>query len=68
MNKVVLIGRLTADPELRQTQSGVSSCKFTVAVNRKFKNDPASLNKKDKPTEEKVPEAVRKYQEKLKRI
>lgn len=39
MNKVILIGRLTADPELRQTQSGVSSCKFTVAVNRKFKNE-----------------------------
>lgn len=38
MNKVVLIGRLTADPELRQTQSGVSTCRFTVAVNRKFKN------------------------------
>lgn len=38
MNKVVLIGRLTADPELRQTQSGISSCRFTVAVNRKFKN------------------------------
>lgn len=38
MNKVILIGRLTADPELRQTQSGVASCKFTVAVNRKFKN------------------------------
>ena len=38
MNKVVLIGRLTADPEFRQTQSGVASCRFTVAVNRKFKN------------------------------
>ena len=38
MNKVVLIGRLTADPELRQTQSGISTCRFTVAVNRKFKN------------------------------
>ena len=38
MNKVVLIGRLTADPELRQTQSGISACRFTVAVNRKFKN------------------------------
>ena len=34
-----MIGRLTADPELRQTQSGVSACRFTVAVNRKFKND-----------------------------
>lgn len=36
MNKVILFGRLTADPELRQTQSGVSSCRFTVAVDRKF--------------------------------
>ena len=36
MNKVVLIGRLTADPELRQTQSGISSCRFTVAVDRRF--------------------------------
>ncbi len=36
MNKVILMGRLTADPELRQTQSGISSCRFTVAVNRKF--------------------------------
>ena len=36
MNKVVLMGRLTADPELRQTQSGIASCRFTVAVNRRF--------------------------------
>lgn len=36
MNKVILIGRLTADPELRQTQSGVASCRFTVAIDRKF--------------------------------
>ena len=39
MNKVIITGRLTADPELRQTTSGVSSCRFTVASNRKFKND-----------------------------
>ena len=36
MNKVILMGRLTADPELRQTQSGISSCRFTIAVNRKY--------------------------------
>ena len=36
MNKVILVGRLTADPVLRQTQSGISSCRFTVAVDRKF--------------------------------
>lgn len=38
MNSVQIIGRLTADPEFRQTQSGISCCRFTVAVNRKFKN------------------------------
>ncbi|MDE5854186.1 MAG: single-stranded DNA-binding protein, partial [Ruminococcus sp.] len=38
MNKVILMGRLTADPELRQSQNGVSVCRFTVAVNRRFKN------------------------------
>lgn len=38
MNKVILMGRLTADPELRQTQNGISSCRFTLAVNRNFKN------------------------------
>lgn len=36
MNKVILTGRLTADPELRQTQSGISSCRFTVAVDRRY--------------------------------
>lgn len=36
MNKTILLGRLTADPELRQTTSGIASCRFTVAVNRKF--------------------------------
>lgn len=36
MNKVIITGRLTADPELRQTQSGISTCRFTVAVDRKF--------------------------------
>lgn len=39
MNKAIIMGRLTADPELRQTQNGIYSCRFTVAVNRRFKND-----------------------------
>ena len=38
MNNVILMGRLTADPELRQTQSGIAVTRFTIAVNRKFKN------------------------------
>ena len=36
MNKVILTGRLTAGPELRQTQSGISCCRFNVAVERRF--------------------------------
>ena len=35
-NKVILIGNLTADPELKRTTSGVSVCRFTLAVNRRF--------------------------------
>lgn len=38
MNKVVLIGRLTRDPELSHTSSGVACCRFTLAVNRSYRN------------------------------
>jgi single-strand DNA-binding protein len=38
-NKVILIGNMTADPELKQSQSGVSVCSFTIAVNRKYNKD-----------------------------
>lgn len=39
LNKVVLCGRLTAPPELKQTPSGISICNFTLAVNRRFSKD-----------------------------
>ncbi len=35
MNKLVIIGNLTRDPESRTTQSGVTVCSFTVAVNKR---------------------------------
>lgn len=38
LNKVVLIGRLTKDPDLRYTQSGIAVARFTLAVDRGFKN------------------------------
>lgn len=38
INRVVLVGRLTKDPELRYTPSGVPMARFTVAVNRTFSN------------------------------
>lgn len=38
MNKVYLIGNLTRDPEMRVTQLGISVCRFSIAVNRRFKD------------------------------
>lgn len=39
MNKVLLIGRLTADPDYRQTPQGTPTCRFTVAINRPYQKD-----------------------------
>ncbi len=41
MNKVILIGRLTADPELRYTPNGNAVCNVSVAVDRDYKRDGA---------------------------
>ncbi len=38
MNRVVLIGRLARDPELRYTSSNIATCTFSLAVNRNFTN------------------------------
>lgn len=38
MNKVILIGNLTRDPELSETPSGISVCKFSIAVSRDHAN------------------------------
>ena len=38
MNKVILIGNLAADPELKRTQSDIAVCTFRLAVQRKFTN------------------------------
>lgn len=43
-NKVILIGNLTADPELRQTQSGISVCRFNIAINRRNARNNADQN------------------------
>lgn len=36
MNKLFLIGNLTKDPELSETQSGIEFCRFSIAVNRPY--------------------------------
>lgn len=38
INKVILVGRITADPEVRYTQSGVPVVNFSLAVDRRFKS------------------------------
>lgn len=38
-NKVILGGRLTADPELKQTQNGIAVVTFSIAVNRRYNRD-----------------------------
>ena len=43
LNKVILGGRLTADPELKQTPQGVSVTSFSVAVNRRGKEQQADF-------------------------
>lgn len=39
MNKIILIGRLTKDPDLRYTPNGAAVCTFTLAVDRPFSGD-----------------------------
>lgn len=39
MNKIIIKGRLTADPEPKKTPGDVSVCTFSVAVNRRFQKD-----------------------------
>ena len=51
MNKVILIGRLTKDPDLRYTQSGMAVCQFTLAVNKNLSKDKKEeLEAQNKPT------------------
>ena len=38
MNKIILVGRLSQEPEMRTTTSGVSTCNFNIAVNRNYTN------------------------------
>ena len=39
MNQVILVGRLTKEPELKYTKDGKGYCNFTLAVSREFKKD-----------------------------
>jgi single-strand DNA-binding protein len=43
LNKVILIGNLTADPELRYTPSGTARTRFSIAINRQYKNSSGQL-------------------------
>lgn len=47
MNKAILIGNLTRDPETRTTGSGLSVCTFTIAINRRFVNKQTGQREAD---------------------
>ena len=47
MNKVILIGNLTRDPELSETNSGVPLCRFSIAVNRNYGSSADGERKTD---------------------
>lgn len=44
MNKVYLIGNLTRDPEVSETTSGISVCRFSIAVNRTYNSEVDYFN------------------------
>ena len=56
MNKVILAGRLTRDPEVRYTQSGKAVASFTLAVDRRFGRRNAEAN--GQPTADFIPIVV----------
>ena len=43
LNKVILIGHLTGDPELRYTSGGTARTRFSIAVNRQYKDSSGQL-------------------------
>ena len=43
LNKVILLGRLTRDPELKTTQSGIALCSFCVAVARRYEREKSDF-------------------------
>ena len=47
MNKAILIGRLTRDPELRYTSSNRAVCQFTIAIDRPFTNQSSGQREAD---------------------
>lgn len=63
MNKVILMGRLTADPELKTTQSGISVVSARIAVNRRFakQGDPVTADFIDVVFWRQTAEFVAKY-------
>lgn len=61
MNKVMLMGRLTRDPEVKYTQTNINMTLFTIAVNRRTKNNEKSADFFNIVAWNKTGEFVNKY-------
>lgn len=69
MNKVFLIGNLTRDPELRETPSGVSVCRFSIAVQRAYsQNDEHQTDFFECTAWRGMGETIAKYAKKGKKV
>lgn len=68
LNSVNIIGRLTADPEIKKTQSGLSVCSFTIANGRKLHDGKEETSFVEIETWNGTAEFVEKYFEKGKPI
>ena len=72
LNRVILIGRLTRDPEIKSTSSGNYFCKFTIANNRSYYKKEGTLQEEtgfyDCVAWGKLAEVISKYTHKGKRI
>lgn len=47
MNRVILVGNLTRDPEVKATASGISVCTFSIAVNKRISREAQAAGSKD---------------------
>jgi len=68
MNKVLIVGRLTRDPEVRYTQSGKAVASFTVAVNRRFGSGNQTADFIPVVAWEKLAEIVSTYTQKASQV
>ena len=65
-NKMILMGRLVADPELKTTPQGVNVCTFRIAVDRRFQKQGEEKKPAKKAAAKKAEKERKKNEKKMK--